>query len=89
MFKFFLNPLFITTRIAYNKGLDYAKLDSKNIVKFRLELTDDETYSLTTNKDIIRYYGSPAICFRGARFSSINGHLERSRPTLVWASYPN
>jgi hypothetical protein len=49
MFKFFLNPLFITTRIAYNKGLDYAKLESKNIVKFRLEMNEDETYSLTTS----------------------------------------
>jgi hypothetical protein len=29
---------------------------SQNIVKFNLELTDDETYSLTKNQDIIRYY---------------------------------
>jgi hypothetical protein len=41
-------------------------------------MNEDETYSLTTSKDIIRYYGSPAICFRGARFSEKNGHLERS-----------
>jgi len=48
----------VATRIAYNKGLDYAKLESQNVVKFHLEMNEneDETYSLTTNKDIIRYY---------------------------------
>ena len=57
MFKFIKNPLFITTRIVYNKGLDYAELrESQNVVKFHLKINDDETYSLTTSQDIIRYY---------------------------------
>jgi hypothetical protein len=30
--------------------------ESQNIVKFNLKLTDDETYSLTKNQDIILYY---------------------------------
>ncbi len=54
MFKFLARS--ITTRIAYNKGLDYAKLESQNVVKFHLEINEDETYSLTTRQDIILYY---------------------------------
>ncbi len=38
--------------------------DSQNVVKFHLELTDDETYSLTTSQDIIRYYKQSLSLFR-------------------------
>jgi hypothetical protein len=30
--------------------------ESQNVVKFHLEMNEDETYSLTNSQDIIRYY---------------------------------
>jgi len=39
----FFKP-FITTRIIYNKGLDCAKLEIRDFVKFHLEINEGETY---------------------------------------------